>query len=87
MERENKRNIKVLEIFLILILLIAVIGICVAFYNKKKVENLNKNAVYYKLSFDSNGGSSVSPIVVREGYVNLPTSVFKEGYRLLHRLL
>lgn len=81
MELETKKRNKSSDVILISLILIGIVLAIII--GKVIIDNLNKDDNYYNLTFDSNGGSEVNPMVAPEGLINLPTNIEKKGYRFV----
>lgn len=80
-EQRKPKKIKIFDVLLILVVLVIFGTLSFFLVNKVFLNESKSSILYYKLTFDSNGGSSVPPIEARRGYVELPTNIYKEGYR------
>lgn len=80
LEKKEASKIKLFDMLLIFAIVLTV-GIFSFFViNKVFSKDYTGNIAYYKLTFDSDGGSKFSSVKVKEGYVELPTNVEKDGY-------
>ena len=80
--KDNKSN-KKKKIAIIIGIMIIVISCFYFFIGNFILNNVINNYGYYKLTFDTNGGTKVSNKIIKEGPYKLPTEVEKDGYTFI----
>ena len=80
--KDNKSN-KKKKIAIIIGILIIVISCFYFFIGNFILNNVINNYGYYKLTFDTNGGTKVSNKIIKEGPYKLPTELEKDGYTFI----
>lgn len=72
------RKIKIIVVFALIVLLTIIFAACTMIDGS---HDENKDGVTFTITFDTQGGSEVKPIVIKEGeHITMPSNPTKEGF-------